>query len=118
MVELLRSSMPNLPDDPTPAQVEAWLELVKLVQDNDFRAAVRRMAEYQAKQRADGDATGLHHDLTETVCDEVGRALAAGVTPGSEAAALVLNTLTAQYAETFSRTDDSHLRRWLLERLQ
>ena len=35
---------PVLPDDAEPPQVEAWLELASLVQDDTFRAAVRRMA--------------------------------------------------------------------------
>jgi DNA-binding transcriptional MerR regulator len=118
MVELLRSSMPDLPDDPTVEQVQAWMELVQLVQDEDFRAAVRRMAEYQEKQRADGDSTGLHHDLTETVREEVGRAIAAGTAPDAPEAAAIVDTLTARYAETFGRADDSDLRCWVLERLE
>ena len=35
---------PVLPDDPDAQQVEAWLELVGLVQDDIFRASVRRLA--------------------------------------------------------------------------
>ncbi|MFI6044438.1 MerR family transcriptional regulator [Nocardia sp. NPDC051321] len=118
MVELLRTSMPDLPEEPAAEQVEAWMELVQLVQDNDFRAAVRRMAEYQERQRADGDSTGLHHDLTEAVRAEVGRALAAGMAPDAVEAAAVVNTLTARYAETFARPDDADLRRWIAERLE
>ena len=30
---------PELPDDPTPEQVDAWIELAELVRDEDFRAA-------------------------------------------------------------------------------
>lgn len=117
MLELLRTSMPDLPEEPTAEQVEAWMELVQLVQDNDFRAAVRRMAEYQERQRADGDSTGLHHDLTEAVQAEVGRALAAGIAPDTAEAAAVVNSLTARYAETFGRPDAADLRRWIAERL-
>lgn len=118
MVELLRASMPELPEDATAEQVEAWMELVELVQDGGVRAAVRRMAEYQAAQRADGDTTGLHHDLTETVRAEVGRALAEGLAPDSEHAAAIVAALTARYAETFGRADDTTLARWTLERLE
>ncbi|MEU4521809.1 MerR family transcriptional regulator [Amycolatopsis sp. NPDC024027] len=117
MVELLRSSMPELPDDATPEQVEAWMELVELVQDTGFRAAVRRMAEYQAAQRAEGDTTGLHHELTEAVREEVGRALAAGIAPDSEQAGGIVATLSARYAETFGKADDDRLKEWILERL-
>ncbi|MGI5222718.1 MerR family transcriptional regulator [Nocardia sp. CA-290969] len=118
MVELLRTSMPDLPEDPTTEQVEAWMELVALVQDTGFRAAVRRMAEYQAAQRREGDTTGLHHALTETVRAEVGRALAAEIGPESAAAAPIVDTLTARYAATFGKPDDSALRHWMLERLE
>lgn len=51
-VDMMRSAMPRLPDDPEPDQVDAWVELAELTQDPDFRAAVRRMAVYQAAERA------------------------------------------------------------------
>ncbi|APB00508.1 MerR family transcriptional regulator [Nocardia seriolae] len=117
VVELLRSSMPELPDDPSPEQVGAWMDLVELVQDNDFRAAVRRMAEYQAEQRTAGDDTGLHHALTEAVRDDVGRALTEGITPEGPAATAILDRLTARYSETFDKPDDRPLREWILDRL-
>ncbi|WP_043464725.1 MerR family transcriptional regulator [Kitasatospora sp. MBT66] len=117
-VDMLRSAVPELPDDPEPAQVEAWVELAELTRDPDFRAAVRRMAEYQAAERAGGDRTGLHHDLTEAVRDHVGRALDAGLAPASPEAAAVVDTLTARYAQTFDRADDAELRHWLLARLE
>lgn len=117
VVELLRSSMPELPDDPTPDQVTAWMDLVELVQDTNFRTAVRHMAEYQEKERASGDDTGLHHDLTEAVAKTVGRALSEGITPDDPAANAIIDTLTARYAETFGKPDDQPLREWILERL-
>ncbi|MFI9361916.1 MerR family transcriptional regulator [Kitasatospora sp. NPDC053057] len=117
-VDMMRSAMPDLPDDPEPDQVDAWVELAELAQDPDFRTAVRRMAQYQAAERAQGDTTGLHHDLTETVRDQIGRALDADIAPTSAEAAQILNTLTARYAQTFSRADDADLRHWLLTRLE
>ncbi len=41
-------ALPELPDDPAPEQVEAWIELAELVQDPDFRATIRRMSEQHA----------------------------------------------------------------------
>ncbi|MGW2378151.1 MerR family transcriptional regulator [Kitasatospora sp. NPDC001683] len=117
-VDMMRSAMPELPDDPEPEQVDAWVELAELTQDPDFRAAVRRMAQYQANERAQGDHTGLHHDLTETVRDSVGRVLDAGIAPASAEAAPIIDALTARYAQTFSRADDAELRHWLLRRLE
>ncbi|WFE25849.1 MerR family transcriptional regulator [Solwaraspora sp. WMMD791] len=41
-VDYLRPWRPRLPADPTSEQLEAWIELADLVQDADFRQAVRR----------------------------------------------------------------------------
>ncbi|MEV8529055.1 MULTISPECIES: MerR family transcriptional regulator [unclassified Streptomyces] len=117
-VAMMRSAMPQLPDDPAPEQVEAWVELAELCQDTDFRAAVRRMAEHQAAERAQGDTTGLHHDLTTAVREQVDEALAAGIQPTSDRAVPIVDALTALYAETFGRTDDADLRQWLVTRLE
>jgi DNA-binding transcriptional MerR regulator len=118
LVAMMRSAMPGLPDDPEPEQVDAWVELAELTQDPDFRAAVRRMAEYQANEHDQGDTTGLHHDLTEAVRERVGHALDAGIDPASAAAAPIVDDLAARYAQTFNRADDGDLRRWLLTRLE
>ncbi|MFJ4839416.1 hypothetical protein [Streptomyces sp. NPDC088746] len=50
--------------------------------------------------------------------EEVGKALAAGIEPASAGAAPVLDSLTALYAETFARADDTELRHWLITRLE
>jgi DNA-binding transcriptional MerR regulator len=117
LVDLLRSAMPELPDEPTAEQVECWLELAELVQDADFRSSVRRMAEYQAAERADGDRTGLHHELTNHVRDRVTAAMAAGIQPNSAQATPVVQELVERYAETFGTMDGSAYRAKLLARL-
>jgi hypothetical protein len=86
-------------------QVECWIELADLVQDADFRASVRRLAEYQAAERADGDRTGLHHEVTDHVRNRVAAAVAAGIQPDSAQAAPVVADLVARYASTFAVTD-------------
>ncbi|MFI5801728.1 MerR family transcriptional regulator [Streptomyces sp. NPDC051561] len=111
-VAMMRSAMPQLPADATPEQVEAWVELAELCTDTDFRASVRRMAERQAKDRTEGDTSGLHHALTEAVREQVGAALAAGIDPGSAEAGPVVDALSARYAQTFGRPDDTALRDW------
>jgi DNA-binding transcriptional MerR regulator len=118
MVAMLRSAMPELPDEPTQRQVEAWVELAELSQNPDFRASVRRMAEYQAAERAAGDDTGLHHEVTDTVRSRVAQAIADGVEPTSAAADTIVTNLASEYAKVFGRPDDSDLRHWLLHRLE
>jgi len=48
---------PTLPDDPTPEQVEAWVEFAELIQDPEFRQLVRRMSERRSAELADGAGT-------------------------------------------------------------
>lgn len=69
LVSMLRSARPDLPDDPTTEQIEAWLALAELVQDDDFRASIRRMAEYQADQKVENAAAESepHGDLVQLV---------------------------------------------------
>lgn len=42
MTEWWRAARPELPDYPTTAQLEAWIELAELVRDTEVRQAVRR----------------------------------------------------------------------------
>ena len=118
LVAMLRSAMPELSDDPTPTQVDAWVELAELVQDPPFKASVRRAAEYQAAERVDGDRSGLHHELTNQIRQRVEAALAGGIDPASEQARLVLADLVGRYAQTFGKADTPDYRSQLLGRLQ
>jgi DNA-binding transcriptional MerR regulator len=118
LVALLRGMRPELPDDPDPEQVRAWVELAGLVGDPDFRASVHRMAEYQAAERAAGDRTGLHHDLTNHVSERVIAAMAAGIDPTSQAAVTVVDDLVDRYVRTFGASDTPGYRAALVRRLQ
>jgi hypothetical protein len=37
------NAAPNLPDDPSPEQVDAWVEIAELVSDPGFRQRVRQV---------------------------------------------------------------------------
>ncbi|MEE6258266.1 helix-turn-helix domain-containing protein [Plantactinospora sonchi] len=39
----MRELPPTLPEEPTPEQVDAWMELAELVADEEFQASVRRL---------------------------------------------------------------------------
>ncbi|MCZ1010623.1 MerR family DNA-binding transcriptional regulator [Streptomyces lydicus] len=45
----LLAAVPDLPDDPTPEQIDAWTALTALVRGPELRAALRRLAEYSAR---------------------------------------------------------------------
>lgn len=54
----LRFSVGDLPDDPTPAQVDAWVELAEMIQDPGFRARMREMIEFNAADRGPQELAG------------------------------------------------------------
>ncbi|GAA3820193.1 MerR family transcriptional regulator [Sphaerisporangium flaviroseum] len=51
MLAHLRDAAPTLPDDPTPEQVDAWVELAELILEPGFRRGVRALADYTTQQR-------------------------------------------------------------------
>ncbi|WP_336214567.1 MerR family transcriptional regulator [Nonomuraea sp. LPB2021202275-12-8] len=108
-----RSMTPELPDNPEPEQVEAWVELAELSRDPDFRAVMRRVAEQHTE-----DGPGLRRNFAAVVRDRVGPALAAGVDPASPQAGAVVAAVLADYARLSGRPDDAGLRRRLLARLE
>lgn len=97
LADHLRQATPDLPDDPSPEQVDAWVELAELVQDPVFRRRVRALAQYSAAQvgpegsgeDATLDATGF----ARRVAEHAGAALRAGVDPASAEAAQVLSDI-------------------------
>ncbi|WP_123668514.1 MerR family transcriptional regulator [Actinocorallia herbida] len=80
IAESMRRLPADLPDDPTPEQVDAWVELAGLVGDPAFRARVREMA--VAGKGAEELEHGPDHHL---VVEHAGKALADGVAPESAA---------------------------------
>jgi hypothetical protein len=120
LVERLRMTRPDLPDDPSPEQVEAWIELAQLVADPDFRRRIRAMSERGAADRAsskpdvDRAAAG---GAAQLVAERAGAALAAGIPPGSDAAAPIVDELVAAFAPVHGRRDDGAYRAWLADTL-
>ncbi|MEU6821114.1 MerR family transcriptional regulator [Streptomyces atriruber] len=110
-----RSLTPELPDDPAPEQIEAWVELAELLQDDGFRASLHGMAKDLADDRAPDDTTGLPRILAEAVRAQVTPALEAGVDPDSPGAEPIVTALAAHYAcilgsPHLSDSDDLYLR--------
>ncbi|SHN44380.1 MerR family transcriptional regulator [Cryptosporangium aurantiacum] len=114
-VGIRRSLTPTLPDDADPAVVDAWIELVELAQDPEFRASMRRLAEQHAADREPGTVP-----RPEAVA--VVRAhLPAGTTatpPSSPAAARVVTTVAGAYARVTGEPDTPALRKRLRARLE
>ncbi|MEU5952149.1 MerR family transcriptional regulator [Streptomyces sp. NPDC047525] len=113
-----RSLTPELPDSPEAEQVEAWVELAELFQDQGFRTTMRGMARDLASDRARDDSTGLPRVLAEALRAQVAPALAAGIAPASTEADPIVTALAAHYAHVIGLPDDIDLRRRLVSRLE
>ncbi|WP_433382552.1 MerR family transcriptional regulator [Streptosporangium sp. CA-115845] len=113
-----RSMTPELPDNPEPEQVEAWVELADLFQDLGFRTSMRHMAEDHAAERGQGADTVVRRDLAAIVRDQVAPAAADGMDPASGEAAHLLAALTARYADLIDHPDNLELRHLMLTRLK
>ena len=109
----MRQLPAELPDDPTPAQVDAWVELAELIADPAFRHRVQTMAQ-------PGEPAATAAPDYEAVQNLAGQALAGGVVPGSPEGQAVLDRLvppaeraaTLRQLETF--TDARVERYWQL----
>ncbi|MFI7127264.1 MerR family transcriptional regulator [Nonomuraea sp. NPDC050153] len=115
---IMSSMTPELPDDPSPEQVEAWVELAELAQDPDFRAAVRRTAAGLAAERAGTGDAPPRPDAVVLARDHARPALAAGLAPASSEAGAAVAAVVAAYARDRGLPDGPDLRRRLLARLE
>ncbi len=103
-VARMRSAAPELPDDPAPEQVDAWIELAELVQDDGFRASIRRMSEQHSALREDASAGPDMRAAAAVVAEQAGAALADGVAPDSAEAAKVVERVLPAFGEDVDRT--------------
>jgi hypothetical protein len=118
---MMRGAMPDLPADPTPEQVSAWVELAELVQDPGFRASLREAAAAQARARAETRAEPsheAHQGMATLLRERVAAATAAGIEPDSAEAQPVADELAAAYARHAGRADSPQFRSWLLDLLE
>jgi len=101
VVGIARSLRPGLPDDPSISQLEAWVEMTELLQDNDFRRTIRQLVDqYVADRAAGGGVPG--RDLAALICHEAQPAIAAGIHPRSSAADPVARAVIARFRTTSS----------------
>lgn len=130
----MRSVRVDLPDDPTPAQVEAWVELAELVQDPSYRARVRQMAEAGAAaagsaSSGSGGGSGAGSGagssgpspeelaLYQSVSELVTPLQSADVPPTTPEGRLVADQLAPRFAHARGVDDDADFRRELGEQI-
>ncbi|MFD5899042.1 MULTISPECIES: MerR family transcriptional regulator [unclassified Streptomyces] len=90
----VRRASIDLPDDPTPDQVDAWIELAELLQDPEFRTGMRTMMRLNSPLPGSGEpAPGASIWFAKQVVEVVGEARERGVEPTGPEASRVLHDL-------------------------
>jgi hypothetical protein len=93
VAEKMRMGAPELPDDPTPDQLAAWVELVQLLRDHDFVETSRRMAQRALAEGPEPDVAQF--EVGKAVGELAGPAMRAGVDPSSTEALTIVQRLEA-----------------------
>ena len=114
----MRQLPADLPDDPSPEQVDGWVELAGLVADEDFQRRARSMVLAGASAAQDGARVGTAEEAAtakeagtaeeagaaqgdtgqpgyQDVIQHAGQAIADGTDPGSPAGRAVLDRIVA-----------------------
>jgi DNA-binding transcriptional MerR regulator len=116
--EWMRSAKPNLPDDPTAEQLEAWIELAELVRDPDYRRAVRALYQEHSERRDAGEPMVANQEEARkwwAVTDEARQSVESGATPTSPEAQQLVERMMALATAQWGRDDTAEFRRSLAE---
>ena len=97
----MRSAKPNLPDDASTEQVEAWIELAELVSDPSFRELVRSLNVQQAELRNEGKATQQTQQCAEETW-EIQEAVTQAHKSGTASDSPEAVELAGRFARTFA----------------
>jgi DNA-binding transcriptional MerR regulator len=91
--ERMRATAVNLPENPTPEQVDAWVELAEMLQDPTFRAQMRRAVEFNAADRGPDAPRGQSMWFAKRLVELVAPARERGLDPAAPEAEQVLREL-------------------------
>ncbi|GAA1032543.1 MerR family transcriptional regulator [Virgisporangium ochraceum] len=115
--KMLRGVSPDLPDDPTDEQLDAWVELAELIHDESFRAKLREMGSWmRSSQKPDevmptDPQTAM--ELSELAFGRIEPLVEPGLAATDPAAAPVVDEIVAAYAAAAGRDTDPAYRREL-----
>ncbi|MFK0257990.1 MerR family transcriptional regulator [Streptomyces sp. NPDC090445] len=115
----LRTAVPDLPDDPSDAQLAAWMEIAELIADDDFRARLAHAALPPADEDAvPGAAPHTAADLVHQARQAVTAAMAAGTAPESDGAVPLVEAIVARFAAALGRPAGPELREWMARQFE
>lgn len=115
----LRTAVPDLPEDPSDAQLAAWVELAALMGDPDFLARVAHATPPPADEDAlPGVAPHTAAGLVRFARQTVTPAIEAQTDPHSEQAAAVVEAVVSRFATALARPADPELRAWMAQQFE
>jgi DNA-binding transcriptional MerR regulator len=111
--KLAEASRPQLPDNPTPEQLDAWIELSELLTDDGFVERQRNHAREAAENKL--DMLKLRN-ANIAAARAAANARAQGASPDSDAGRAVVEGFVAGIADAAGKPIDDQLRRGMYER--
>jgi DNA-binding transcriptional MerR regulator len=111
--KMIEASAPRLPDNPTPAQLDAWIELAELLADSTF---IERLRENAKEVWGRGIDLALMRKANEETGAAAAAACARGVKPKSEEGRAVVDIFVAGIARASHKPVDAALKRGMRER--
>lgn len=110
--QMIDASVPELPDEPTPEQCDAWIELAGILNEPDFIANMRSNAnEFWARDGADPAA---YREASEQIWRKAKETIDRGVAPASAEGAALVQDWMETLARTMDRKPDAAFKNWLL----
>jgi DNA-binding transcriptional MerR regulator len=111
--KLAEAKSPHLADNPTPEQLDAWIELSELLSDEGFVELQRKNTREAAEAKLDMlKLRAANFDAARAAAD----ARAQGASPGSEAGRAIVEAFVAAIADAAGKSVDERLRRGMYER--
>lgn len=115
MRAMIEASAPKLPDEPTPEQLDAWVELAEIVSDPKFVESLRDSARDAWGPGFDVSAMRAANDETLARATE---ARAHGIAPESDGAKPVVDAYVAAMARAAGNPPDAKFRAGMRQRIQ
>jgi DNA-binding transcriptional MerR regulator len=113
---MIEASAPKLPDDPTPEELDAWIELAEIVSDPEFVESLRKNAEEVWKPGFDRSALSA---LNDRILEAATAVRARGIPPESDQAKPLVDTYLAGLAGMSGRDpEDPRFRAGVRQRFE
>ena len=112
--QMIEASIPELPDEPTPEQCDAWIELSEILGDPGFIANMRSSAnEFWDR---DGFDPAAYREAGEQMRLKAKEAIDRGLAPTSDEGAAFVRDWMETLAATLNRKPDAAFKAWLLSK--